>query len=190
MYVIPGYSSDNWVNFFDKKCAVIFKKWVDPVRNDNFRNSGRCYTVPQILPNVYDQKQPINSETNLWILRFGGMQLPLFLFILSFNTFIITIKQVSLLFLHCLFSQRENLSRDLNPGPGQRTTTEPRCTLCMNIEWMKCCCRQPDSGGRAAHRTLQHRGRGGAHRHQDIRRHHELPGERIRGHAEGTYTIH
>ena len=50
-------------------------------------------------------------------------------------------------------------------------------------------CRQLDRRGREAHRSLQHRGRGGPHRHQDIRRYHELPGERDRGDQEGKYNL-
>ena len=46
-------------------------------------------------------------------------------------------------------------------------------------------CRQFDPGGRAVDRALQHRGRRGANRHQDLGRHHELSGERLRGHPKG-----
>ena len=72
--------------------------------------------------------------------------------------------------LHLLLPQRD----EGLPGPPHRASRE-----------LGQVCRQPHRSWRATHRSVQHRGRGRAHRHQDQRRHHELPGERVRGDTEG-----
>ncbi len=123
MYVITKYSGGTVLNYFDIEYAVILKN--ESIRYEIIIFATRSCVIIQILPNVYDHKQPINSETNLSILRFGGSCHSFYLFCL-FHTFIITIIQYifihihsprpSLLFLHCLFAQREKPLWGAEPG--------------------------------------------------------------------------